>query len=95
VRDYELTLVISPEVPDDAVTTTVGRVEEFIRERGGEVKSVDPWGKRRLAYPIRRYQEGHFVVAQFSLDPQAVGALEGNLELAEDVIRHLVVKLEE
>ena len=95
MRDYELMMVISPEVSDEGVPGTVERVEKFIQERGGEVKQVDPWGRRKLAYPIERHLEGHYVVAQFSLDPQAVRALEGNLQLAEDVIRHLVVKLEE
>jgi small subunit ribosomal protein S6 len=73
----------------------VERVQKFIQERGGEVKEVNPWGRRKLAYPIKQFVEGHYIVAQFSLDPQAVRALEGNLELAEDVIRHLVVKLED
>lgn len=94
MRDYELVMVISPEVSDEAVPATVERVQQFIQERGGEVKQVDAWGRRKLAYPIERHLEGHYVVTQFSLDPQAVRALEGNLLLAEDVIRHLVVKLE-
>ena len=94
VRDYELVIVISPEVPDDGLPATMERVQKFIQEQGGEVKQVNPWGRRKLAYPIKRYAEGHYVIAQISLDPQAVRALEGNLELAEDVIRHLVVKLE-
>jgi len=95
VRDYELVMIISPEVADEALPATIERVQQFIQERGGEVKQVDPWGRRKLAYPIRRHQEGHYVVTQFSLDPQAIGALEGSLQLAEDVIRHLVVKLDE
>ena len=95
MRDYELVMVVSPEVGDEGLSATVERVQGFIQQSGGEVKQVDQWGRRRLAYPIRRLLEGYYVVAQFSLDPQAVRALEGNLELAEDVIRHLVVKLEE
>ena len=95
MRDYELVMVISPEVSDDGLPATVERVQKFIQERGGEVKEVNPWGRRKLAYPIKHFVEGHYIVAQFSLDPQAVRALEGNLELAEDVIRHLVVKLED
>lgn len=95
MRDYELVMVVSPDVSDDGLPATVERVQKFIQEQGGEVKQVNPWGRRKLAYPIKRYAEGHYVIAQFSLDPQAVRALEGNLELAEDVIRHLVVKLEE
>jgi len=95
LRDYELVMIVSPEVADEAVLATVERVQEFIAEQGGQVKEVTPWGRRKLAYPIDGFREGSYVVAQLGLDPQRVRALEDNLRLAEDVIRHLVVKLEE
>jgi len=95
LRDYELVMIVSPEVEDDDVSATVERVQQFIAEQGGQVKEVTPWGRRRLAYAIDRHQEGSYVVAQLSLDPQRLQALEENLKLADDVIRHLVVKLEE
>lgn len=88
-------MILSPEVPDEAVPAAVERVQQFISEQGGEVKDVTSWGRRRLSYPIDRHREGSYVVAQLALDPQRVGALDDNLKLAEDVIRHLVVKLEE
>ncbi len=95
LRDYELVMIVSPEVEDDAVPATVERVQEFITQQGGQVKEVAPWGRRKLAYPIDGFREGSYVVAQLGLDPQLVRTLEDNLTLAEDVIRHLVVKLEE
>ena len=95
MRDYELVMLVSPDVGDEGFPATVERVSQFIQERGGEVKNVDQWGRRRLAYPIHRFNEGFYAVTQFALDPQAVRALEGNLDLAEDVLRHLVVRLEE
>ncbi len=95
MRDYELVMIVSPEVGDEGLSATVERVQQFILERGGQVKQVEPWGRRRLAYPISHHQEGNYVVAQISLEPQAVPALENSLKLSEDVIRHLVVKLEE
>ncbi len=95
MRNYELVMIVSPEVADEAVPSTLERVQQFIAEQGGQVKEVTPWGRRRLAYPIDRYSEGSYVVAQLSLDPQSLRALENNLELADDVIRHIVVKLEE
>jgi small subunit ribosomal protein S6 len=88
-------MIVSPEVDDDAVPSTVERVQQFIAEQGGQVKEVTPWGRRRLSYAIDRHREGSYVVAQLSLDPQRLQALEDNLKLADDVIRHLVVKLEE
>ena len=95
VRDYELVIVVSTQVGDEGLPGTVQRVNDFIQGRGGQVKQVDQWGRRRLAYPIKRELEGYYVITQFSLDPQEVRALEGNLELAEDVLRHLVTRLEE
>jgi len=95
LRDYELVMIVSPEVEDEAVSSTVERVQGFIAENGGEVKEVTPWGRRRLAYPIDRFVEGSYVIAQLALDPQQVGALEDNLKRSDDVIRHLVVLREE
>ena len=56
---------------------------------------VNRWGRRKLAYPISRYTEGDYVLTQFKLDPTQVADLEANLELTEEVIRHLVVRMEE
>ncbi|HEV8573359.1 MAG TPA: 30S ribosomal protein S6 [Dehalococcoidia bacterium] len=95
MREYELVLVVSPDVGDEGFPATVERVSKFINERGGAVKDVDQWGRRRLAYPIRRFTEGFYAVTHFSLEPTEVRALEGNLDLAEDVLRHLVVRQDE
>jgi small subunit ribosomal protein S6 len=88
-------VVLSPDVGDDGFPSTVERITGFIQGNGGEIKNVDAWGKRRLAYPIRRHLDGYYAVTHFSADPQAIRPLEANLDLAEDVLRHLVVKLEE
>src|SRR4030095_14083474 len=88
-------MVVSPDVGDEGFPGTVDRVSKFITDRGGEIKNVDQWGRRRLAYQIRRFNEGFYAVAHFSLEPTEVRALEGNLDLAEDVLRHLVVRWEE
>jgi small subunit ribosomal protein S6 len=95
LRDYELTLVVSPDVGDEGLPATVERLSAFIQDRGGEIKNVDQWGRRRLAYPIGNAAEGFYVVIQFGIEPNEIRALEGNLRMAEDVLRHLVVKLEE
>jgi len=95
VRDYELVMIVDPEVGDEGLPGTIDRVHSFIQERGGVIKNVDQWGRRRLAYPIRRRQEGLYVITHFSLDPQTIRALEGSLDLAEDILRHLVTRIEE
>ena len=95
MRDYELVVIISPDVPEEEVPTTIDKLSQFITGRGGEIADVNRWGRRKLAYPIRRYTEGDYVLTQFKLDPTQVADLEASLELAEEVIRHLVVRIEE
>ncbi len=95
MRDYELVLVIDPEGGDEAANAAAERVHAAIRERGGEVTHVDPWGKQRLAYPINRKTEAYYVVTRFRADPQSIRLLEAGLDLAEDILRHLIVRVEE
>ena len=95
MREYELVLVVSPEGGEEDFPATVDRVHGLIKDRGGEVKNVDRWGRRRLAYPLNRFTEGYYSITQFTLDPQDVRELESGIEVAEDVLRHLVVRMEE
>ena len=95
MRDYELVLVISPEIAEEDVPSTIDKVSQFITGRGGTVAGVNRWGRRKLAYPIHRHMEGNYVVTQFQIDPEQIAGLEASLGLAEEVIRHLVVRTDE
>jgi len=95
LRDYELVFILRPDLEDEAVQAFTDRVANLIREYGGEVKKVEPWGRRKLAYFINRYREGYYVLIQFALGARRVADLERWLLLNEDVIRHLVVRLDE
>ncbi len=95
MRDYEIVLVVSPEGGDDGFTAAVERVSQFIKDQGGEVTNVDPWGIRKLAYPINRHMEAFYAVTEFKLEPSAVSALEDELGRAEDVLRHIVARQDE
>jgi small subunit ribosomal protein S6 len=95
LRDYEMVMIISPDVAEEEVPGTIEKVGQFITGRGGEVAEVNRWGRRKLAYPIMRYTEGEYVLTQFKLDPTQVADLEASMELTEEVIRHLVVRKEE
>lgn len=92
LRDYELVVILSPEVGDDVVGGSLERLQQTIASRGGEVVEVNHWGRRRLAYPISRHLEGNYVVSQIRLDPNQVPNLESSLRISEEVIRHLIVK---
>lgn len=95
MRDYELMVVLTPELDDDGVGATTERVRSLVTARGGEVVDVQPWGRRRLAYPIQKFRDGYYAVAKLKLDPEAAEPLERSLRLAEPVIRHLLVRLDE
>ena len=94
LRDYELVLVFSPEIAEDGVNAAIGKVSQFVTEKGGTVSTVEQWGKRRLAYPIKHFAEGFYVLARFKMDPKFARELKANLLITEEVLRHLLVKVE-
>ena len=93
LQDYELVLIISPEVGDEALDATIDNVSKFITESGGAISNVERWGKRRLAYPIKHFTEGSYVLTQFKLKPTLSKEFEANLGISEEVLRHLLIKL--
>ena len=92
LRDYELMVILSPEIGDDVVSGSLERLQLTVTSRGGEVTDLNHWGRRRLAYPIKRHMEGNYVVSQIKLDPSQISDLESSLRFSEDVIRHLIIK---
>jgi small subunit ribosomal protein S6 len=91
---YELMYIARPTLDEQALATLNDKVTKFIATAGGQVLKREDWGKRRLAYPIAKCTEGFYSVLQIQLPPTAVRTLENNLKLAEDVLRHLIVKVE-
>lgn len=95
MRDYELVVVIDPEIDEERLSATLDRISQFVTTRGGEVIDVDRWGKRKLAYPIKRRSEGDYVITHFRLEPAQAAELEAGLRLSEEVLRHLLVRSED
>jgi small subunit ribosomal protein S6 len=95
MRDYELVAIINPEVDEEGVSNIVDKVSQSIDSRGGVVEDIRRWGKRKLAYPIRRFMEADYVLARFKLTPKSVKELEGEISTLGDILRYLVVKVED
>jgi len=91
VRSYELVFIVHPEVDGDDLTAIVETVKGLVERGGGEVTQVEPWGLRRLAYPIQKQWEGQYVLMRFELESRGVAELERGLGLTEQVMRHLIV----
>jgi len=95
MREYELTVVFSPEIADEDVANEIEKLDQFITEKGGEITAeVNRWGRRKLAYPIRNFREGNYVLTQFQLQQSLTAELERNLESSEEILRHLLVRLD-
>ncbi|MDA8237584.1 MAG: 30S ribosomal protein S6 [Chloroflexi bacterium] len=94
MRRYELMLVLRPDAPEDRTQAVLEKATRQLTEAGGQIVKAAPWGRRRLAYPIDRYREGSYHILHFDAPPEAIGDLERTLLITEDVLRHLVVRVE-
>jgi small subunit ribosomal protein S6 len=93
LRDYELVVILSPELAEEDIPAAIDRLSELIVDRGGEVKDIDRWGRRKLAYPINKHLEGNYLVTQVRLDPNRTSDVEAGLRISEEVLRHLLVRV--
>jgi small subunit ribosomal protein S6 len=93
MHDYELVAIISPEVDEDAVSKIVEKVTQSINSRGGAVEEIKNWGKRKLAYPVKKFMEADYILARFKLMPKLIRELESEIGTIGDILRYLVVKV--
>jgi small subunit ribosomal protein S6 len=93
LRDYECMLILSAEADEATVSTATDRIEKVATKHSGQVRGVDRWGRRRLAYEIDRANEAYYVVVTFSAEPAAQGELDRTLNLADEVLRYKTVVL--
>ena len=94
MRRYELMLVLRPDVEDDRAQAVIDRTTRGVVASGGSIVKVAPWGRRRLAYQIDRYREGSYHIVLFEAPSDALAELERGLQITEEVLRHLVTRVE-
>lgn len=92
MRDYEVMTIHRPELAEADVQAKVKEVEEFLGTRGAAITNTDLWGKRRFAYEIDHVNEGFYSVVSFEAETDAVHDLDRVLTLADDVVRHKIVR---
>lgn len=95
MRDYELLYIVPPQADQERLAEVIEGVKALVEANQGKVHKAEPWGLRRLAYPIKDYREGQYVLMHIALNPQRVSALERSLRLNESIIRHLIVRMDE
>lgn len=89
---YEIMLLFSPDLSEDAIKKEVESLKKEITDASGAVSFEDFWGRRKLAYPVKKYEEGSYVVLLFTFPSDKVDELEQELLLNKSVLRHLISK---
>jgi small subunit ribosomal protein S6 len=95
VRPYETMIIFDLEVEDAAIQEALDRALEVVRSNGGTTGTVDRWGRRTLAYEMDHKREGYYVVAEFTAEPKASSELDRFLTLADEVMRHKIIRVPE
>ena len=94
MNKYELTVVVSAKIEEDARAQVIERVKELITRFGGEVSDVEEWGKKRFTYEIQKMREGFYYFIHFDSDATVPGEVEQRIRIMDNVLRYLCVKLE-
>ncbi len=93
MRPYEVMVILDAGLDDDVIRETVDRATKLIAAEGGNVGKVDRWGKRRFAYEVHHKSEGYYVLIDTTAEPAVMASLDRMLGLADEVIRHKVIRL--
>ncbi|HEY7438547.1 MAG TPA: 30S ribosomal protein S6 [Acidimicrobiia bacterium] len=95
MRPYEVMIILDADLEEETIRAAVDRFVELLSSRGAELGPIDHWGKRRFAYEVRHRWEGYYVVLQAKAEPAAMDELHRALSLADEVIRHKVLRIPE
>lgn len=95
MRAYEMMLIYSPQLDEEALNAAIERTTTLIANNSGEIEKVDIWGKRRFAYEINDQTDGFYVVIDFKAESGATSEVERILKITEEVVRYLLVRRDE
>ena len=93
-RLYESAIIVNASLDDAQIDQVIARVQEFITTNGGEITSLNKWGRKRLAYHIRKKNNGFYCLVEFKGSGQLIAQLERFYHLEENIIRHLTIQLD-
>ncbi|MDD6481450.1 MAG: 30S ribosomal protein S6 [Lachnospiraceae bacterium] len=95
MNKYELALVVSAKIEDDARTATVEKAKEYITRAGGTVTEVEEWGKKKLAYEVQKMNEAFYYFIQFDAASDVPAKVEQDVRIMDNVLRFLCVRKDE
>jgi small subunit ribosomal protein S6 len=95
MRSYEVAFILQPDLDETSLNALVDKVKGWVTAAGGQVAQTDLWGRRRLAYPIRKQKEGQYILMQTQMTTTGTREVERNLRLTEQVMRFQVIRTDE
>jgi small subunit ribosomal protein S6 len=95
MNKYELCVVVSARIEEEERVSTLDKVKELVEKFGGQITSVDEWGKKRLAYEIQKMKEGYYYFIHFEAESTAPAEIESRIRIMDNVIRFLCVREDE
>lgn len=94
INIYESAVIISAALDDELIETEISRIKETITNNGGEIREIENWGRKRLAYMVEKSKIGYYVIFRFNAPSSLVSKLERYYVLNENIIRYLTIRLE-
>ncbi len=94
MHKYELIFILQADLDEATLDVAVENIETLIKNNQGEIAKIDRWGKRKLAYPIRKMKEGYYVLVNFDYEPEEVAGLKRTLGFNEQILRSSVVRID-
>ena len=95
MRLYDIVVLVTPDLNDEDATKVAAEYKKILTDGGATVVKDEPWGKRRLAFPIQRKREAHYHYWQVEASPAAVAEAERRMGLSDQILRHLAVRVDE
>ena len=95
MRKYEVIFIAQPDLDEENLNSVIEKIKGWITDAKGEVVSVDNWGKKRMAYRIRKQRDGQYVLITANMEPAAVKNLSQNMRFVESIMRSMITLVEE
>ena len=94
MRKYEVMFIVKP-LEEEATNAVITKFEMLITNNGGTIDKIDRWGKRRLAYEVKDFMDGFYVLMYFSAEPKVIKELDRVMKITEEILKHMIIREEE
>ncbi|BAF61073.1 MAG: 30S ribosomal protein S6 [Pelotomaculum sp.] len=92
MRKYEVIFILRPDLEEEKNAEVIEKFKNLIESHGGEIIKIDKWGKRRLAYEVKDFREGFYIVIQINAEPKLAAELDRVFKITDEVLRHMIVR---